>query len=454
MLVSLCFTSIAQAQSYTLDDIYSRETGNKYHITAAGNGYAQTPLMTYYQLFRTSSAITVDRVGIRTALITGSFAGYPLRFGLMNVNASGYTTTWCGATNDARSLWTPTASAWNEVTLNETASLADNTTYALVIQDYNGTGVLSATRRFQYYYDLTPGAGMEMVRGLNASLESMDCFVTKTSLNVYTFQYNLMGWYIRNFTTSGYDATAYQGQSFATGTARTCYLNYAYNQSFYQWSTQMVDQFSIKVYNPYVTVYRNDSLHVFLYNQTNALIYSGVRNMGTYHPGAAYSWYDYNIDPPIELTLGRYWFKTWTKAPSGARYNIFSMVLADAAGSVHENLTYEGASYFLKTTTNNGTTWTNVKISDLVFKFRVFPRSGLVLDNNSANTTGTLEYAWSPGTGSYGEWWVWINLTGAGAGAVYSFTKNSRVSTYLVLGLCMGVPVGGLILHRRNKKKT
>jgi len=397
LMLSIFLVSITSVsgQSYTEAEKYSREIGNKANALTITATYAATALMTYYQLFRTSSAITVDRVGIRCGAGTGSFTGYPLRIGLMNVNASGFLTTWCGATGDARATWYPTFSTWNNITLNQTASLADNTTYALVWQDYNGTGVLSATRRFYYYPVMVPNAGFMTVRGLNASVESLDCFATKTTAGVYSFAYSLAGWYIRDSTTSGFGPAAYQGVSFAVFTARVCYVQYSFNQSFYQYNTQTVDRFSLFVINNGLGAYHKDALHVDLYSPTNTKIFSGAVSNNQCHAAAGYAWYDYDMSTPLTLTPGRYWFKVWSICLSTTTgYTLASAALLDTASmcTLHQNFTYQGASYFLKTTSNNGTAWTNVKISDLVFKFRVCPT--IISYENIVNTYGTHQSAY------------------------------------------------------------
>lgn len=190
LLATICVTGLSETDA----EKYSREFGNKSTTATITSTYAQTASMTYYQLFRTSSAITVNKIGIRTGT-SSSFAGKPLLFGIMNVDSDGFITTWCGATNDAKCSWEPTASAWNEVTLNEVASLSDNTMYALVFQD-NG-GYLSGTQRFYHLVRTVPTAGFETVRGPDATIESQDCYVTKTVGGVYSFLYSLTGWFIR-----------------------------------------------------------------------------------------------------------------------------------------------------------------------------------------------------------------------------------------------------------------
>ena len=404
LLASVC----AIGQSYTENEKYCREIGNKSHILTVAATYAATALMTYYQLFRTSSAITVDKIGLRTGAGTGSFVGYPLRFGIMNVNSSGFLTTWCGATGDARETWYPTFSAWNEVTLNETASLADNTMYALVWEDYNGTGVLSAARRFYYYTTATPAAGFETVRGLNASVESLDCFVTKTTAGVYSFQYSLLGWYIRDSMVAGYGDTAYQGVSYGALTARVCYNQYSFYQSFYQYNTATVDCFSLKVINNGLGAWHKNGLHVELYNPSNSMVWSGSLDMNSYHAGAGYSWYDYYINPPLVLTPGAYWFKVWSTCPSTTTgYTLLSLALLDTAGSLHQSLTYQGDAYYLKTTTDNGSGWTAVKISDLIFKFHLAPT--ITTYENPINSSGTHQTAYNSLTYNF---MAWANYTG------------------------------------------
>lgn len=406
-LLFLCVPLVV-GQSFTTDELYSREWGNKvWVVTSNAGGTTQTALMTYAQVFRCSNAITVNVVGIRIGAILGSFTNYPLRIGLMNVNASGFLTTWCGAGADARATWRPTASTWNNITLNQTASLSDNTTYALVIQDYNGTGSFSATRYFTYYYIQSPDVGYLDVRGINGSYESWDIFETKTSAAVYSRQYNLFGWYIRDSTRSGYEADAWQGISYASRQNNNVYLNRPVNQSFYVYTSMVVDRLSIKSYNNGLGAYHNDTLHVFLYGPSNTLVWSGAVGDSNHHAGGTNAWLDYDMSP-LTLSVGRYWMIVWSKCgTTTSSYSIMKMSLADVAGNQHENLTFQGAVYCLKTSTNNGTAWTKDKTSDLAFKFRVRPT--LTTYTNAVNSTVTGQTQQTVTGVNF-----WANATGPG----------------------------------------
>jgi hypothetical protein len=85
--------------------------------------------------------------------------------------------------------------------------------------------------------------------------------------------------------------------------------------------------------------------------------------------------------------------------------------------------------------------------------------SGLVVVDNTVNTSGTNEYAWRPLLGVNGEWWVWVNQTGLGNGTTVNITKvipmEVRQTNPLVVGgplLLTGV-VMGLIFNRRRRQR-
>lgn len=403
VFVGLQCIVVAQ-QNFTEGELKSNVIGNKQTILTVTITYSQTAGMRYYQLFRCTETITVDRIQFRVGTITGSYASpFELLAGIMLVNSSGFYTGWAGAGGDAKNYWVPTASSWNEIVLNQTATLTQGNIYAVGWHDTHN--VQSSTRRFYYYTVATPTAGYETVRGKNSSYETNDCFVTRTSASVYVRGLSLLGWFVRDSTKSGYESDAYQGVAYGAVTARAVYTNYAYNQSFYVYSQKTVDCISVKAINNGAGAYHRDTLHLYLYNPSNTLIYSGAVGDNLCHLSSGYSWYDFYMPYPINLTVGRYWFKVWSQcASSTTGYSLMSLALLDTAGNINENLTYQGESYYIKTTTNNGTSYTDVKISDLVFKIRVLPP--VVYYTNLVNTEGSVQY--KVNCSSYS---VWANFT-------------------------------------------
>jgi hypothetical protein len=85
--------------------------------------------------------------------------------------------------------------------------------------------------------------------------------------------------------------------------------------------------------------------------------------------------------------------------------------------------------------------------------------SGLVVVDNTVNTSGTNEYAWRPLLGVNGEWWVWVNQTGLGNGTTVNITKvipmEIRQTNPLVVGgpLLLAGVVMGLIFNRRRRQR-
>ena len=147
-------------------------------------------------------------------------------------------------------------------------------------------------------------------------------------------------------------------------------------------------------------------LHVDLYNPSNQKIWSGAQGDNNYHLGSGYSWFDYYLGAPMTLTPGRYYFKVWSNcASSSTGYSLMSLALLDTAGNVKENLTYQGARAFLKTSTTNGSSWTNVKISDLVFSIRIVPMIGWLKWSDASNPDISYPWSWNfnfpNGTGYY-----------------------------------------------------
>jgi hypothetical protein len=381
-------------QSVTKEESTSLLIGNKQSILSTSNPSSNTPGMRYYQLFRCTNNITVDKIQIRTGSITGSYSSNPLLAGIMTINNSGFYTGWAGSSGDAKALWIPVASTWNEITLNQSVTLLKDNIYAIGWYDYQSGQ--SASRLFNYYTTSTPNAGYETVRGKNSSFEPYDSFVTVTSTNSYIRATSLLGWFIRDSSKSDYEANAYQGVAYGTITPRSVYSNNVYNQSLNIYSLVTIDKFSLSVYNNGQGAYHSDKLHVDLYNPSNQKIWSGAQGDFNFHMGNGYSWFDYYMSTPITLTPGKYYFKVWSNCGSSSTsYSIMSLALLDTAGNIKENLTYQGARAFLKTSTNNGSSWTNVKISDLVFSIRIVPSIGWTKWANISNPDSTNPWYWN-----------------------------------------------------------
>jgi hypothetical protein len=79
--------------------------------------------------------------------------------------------------------------------------------------------------------------------------------------------------------------------------------------------------------------------------------------------------------------------------------------------------------------------------------------SGLVVADNSVGCGGTIDFSYHPNTGSNGEWWVWVNLTGVG-GAVKGFGEILGDSiVYLPVGLLLGIVVCDTLFKKKKEKR-
>jgi hypothetical protein len=393
----LLLVSQASASFSPYEGIYN-EYGNKNSYLTVTSTTIKVALSETGIIFRADKNMTASNIHYYMNSITGTWAGKTLRWGIKTVDTdTGKTTTntWLGDTGNGYNDVVPVA-GWNNISLNESVTLADGTIYAIAVED-----VYSRLTTGVYYTYPFFGRDDIVSRGINGCYEEYDRAYSRSgAAGAFLWKQSPGAWLIVNL---------------STGVA----MGNPYNDLGSGGLNPGVEEYRIQTFQPYdnftstelslyltssSTVIPNAPLNVTINCVTDStVVYSGTISPLLYGSSVSARWCSVYFSAYTFLNTKSYNINV-SSSSTALRWRWCYMLTTDA--TPYDINSFSGISG-CASERSGGSDYV-YDYCDLCFKFNRYSSTALTVIGDLVNCTGTNDSSYDPIVG----WTHWDNTTG------------------------------------------